>query len=74
MKHNDDFMVIMFGSLGGCLDYLTTTNPNYPASLWQATLTALVCGAAGYLGKMIVVMIINIFKPKNNEDTDSADF
>ncbi len=53
----DNLLAFISGLFGGCIKYLLDANPNYPSTLAQATLTALISGAAGYAGKEIVVFI-----------------
>ena len=54
----------MTGLFSGAVRFLLDANPNYPASLLQAAITALVCGAAGYLGKEIIVLIKRLISRK----------
>ena len=64
MKHFDNLLAFMTGLFSGAVRFLLDANPNYPASLLQAAITALVCGAAGYLGKEIIVLIKRLISRK----------
>jgi len=64
MRHFDNLLAFMTGLFSGVIRLLLDANPNYPASLLQAAITALVCGAAGYLGKEIVVIIKRLISRK----------
>ena len=64
MKTTDNIIGFISGLFGGCIKFLMDANPNYPANLLQACITALVCGAAGYIGKQLVVFLLNIVSKK----------
>ncbi|MFP5039434.1 hypothetical protein [Parasediminibacterium sp. JCM 36343] len=62
MKHEENLLAFITGIFAGGIRFLLNGNPNYPASLLQAATTALVCGAAGYVGKEIVVWIKKLWR------------
>lgn len=64
----DNLLAFLTGLFGGCIKYLLDINPNYPTTLVQATITALICGAAGYIGKEIIVFLKRILKINQHEE------
>lgn len=64
MKQFDNLFAFMTGLFGGSIKFLLDANPNFGVNLLQATITALVCGAAGYLGKEIIVLIKRLISRK----------
>jgi hypothetical protein len=64
LKGIDNLIGFISGLFGGSVRFLLDANPSYPASLLQATITALVCGAAGYLGKEIIVLLKRLLSRK----------
>jgi hypothetical protein len=58
MKHNN-FTGAVAGIGGGCFHYLLQINVDvaFMVKLGEAGITAMVCGAAGIIGKEIVVFI-----------------
>lgn len=68
MKQIDNLLACMTGLFGGAIRFLLDANPNYPCSLLQATITALICGAAGYVGKEIIVYLKRKFKINQHEE------
>ena len=47
----NSLLAFVAGVFGGSIKFLLVSNPNYPVSLLQAVLTALLCGFAGVVGK-----------------------
>ena len=72
MQHKDSLLSVMAGVIGGGFRYLADAAPDYLATLFQASLTALVCGAAGYVGKELIVVIIKKITGKKT-NTDEKD-
>lgn len=70
LRQTDNFIGFISGLFGGCIQFLLDANPNYPSNLLQACITALVCGAAGFIGKEIVVAIKRIIFKKNTDEKD----
>ena len=68
MKQIDNLLAFLTGLFGGGIRYLLDANPNFFTTLLQATVTALICGAAGYIGKEIVVFFKCIFKINQHEE------
>ena len=67
-KGTDNFIGFICGLFGGAVQTLLDANPHYPSTLLQACITAMVCGASGYLGKELIVFIrAIILKKKYNE-------
>ena len=67
-RQTDNLLAFITGLFTGAIKFLLDANPNYPVNLGYACITALVCGASGYLGKQIIVFIQRvILKRKNNE-------
>ena len=70
-KGMDNFIGFICGLFGGGIQFLLDVNPNYPSNLLQACITALVCGAAGYTGKEIIVFIKKMFSKNSSDEKDN---
>ena len=64
MRNTDNLIGFISGLFGGSINFLLDANPNYPSNLLQACITALVCGAAGFIGKEIVVVVKKMISKK----------
>ena len=71
-KSTDNLIGFICGLFGGSIRTLIDANPHYPSTLLQACITAMVCGASGYGGKELIVLILRItFKKNSNNDKDN---